>query len=338
MSPSRTVGYFVLTALVGMALWRALGRGSPVEVEATRPCMGTLVRVKVFAPDTSRGWTAIEEAFAEISRIEAAMAATGAGELARINGEAGSGWVSLSDGLAAVIQRSLHFSRATGGAFDITIGPVEALWGFSSDKLGVPSAEAIASKLSWVGYQNLEIEGKRLRLKSGMKLNLGGAAKGYAVDRAVQILSSNEIESALVEAGGDIRFIGTKPGGRAWRIAVQHPRHKDRLILINELGLPAVATSGDYERFFEREGIRYHHILDPETGRPASTTVSTTVWASTTLDADILSTAVFVMGPERGMDWIERTEGTEALIFFQEEGTLRHRMSNGLKGKLSFEK
>jgi len=169
-----------------------------------------------------------------------------------------------------------------------------------------------------------------------LRLDLGAAAKGYAVDRMVAVLEKFGVAAGLIDAGGDIRYWGEKPDGRPWVFGVQHPRYPERYIEVEDLGLAAIATSGDYEQYFEWEGKRYHHLLDPTTGYPARTCISATVWASTAMDADILSTAVFVLGPERGLELVAGLQGVEALVFFERDGQLEYRSSAGVTGRFHF--
>jgi len=152
----------------------------------------------------------------------------------------------------------------------------------------------------------------------------------------VAVFEEAGIEGGLIDAGGDIRYWGAKPDGRPWVFGVQHPRDPKRYIEVDDLGLAAIATSGDYQQYFEWEGARYHHLLDPRTGYPARACASATVWAGTALDADILSTAVFVLGPERGLALVAKLEGVEALVFYERDGQLEYRASAGVDGRFRF--
>jgi thiamine biosynthesis lipoprotein len=186
-----------------------------------------------------------------------------------------------------------------------------------------------------VGYKGLHLENGRAKLdRKGMAIELGAIAKGYAVDRAVALLKREGAYAALVEAGGDLRYFGRKPGNVPWRIAVQHPRKPDAYIKVDS-PYESVATSGDYQRCIVVEGIRYHHILDPFTGYPAPGLASVSVWATTATEADILATAVFVMGVDQGMAFVEQRADTEALLFFEKNGTLTYRASSGLEGRIA---
>lgn len=315
-------------------LWRMGERSVPGPETATRLAMDTLVTVKVFG-EPSRGKALIDRAFEEIDRIDRMMGQGEESELRHIEDRAGSGWISVSTEMMTVLSRCQDIARRSEGVFDITVAPLKALWDFGEARPTVPSPAQIASRLELVDYRNLMVRDGEVALKvSETRLDLGAAAKGYAVDRALQVLEQSRVRAALVEAGGDVGLLGRKPGGTPWRIPVQHPRDPERLIPVEQIGLSAVATSGDYQRFFEVEGRRYHHILDPQTGYPADRAISATVWADRALDADILATAVFILGPERGLTLIEEMDAAETLVFFLREGEVRHVLSSGLKGKV----
>ncbi|MCK4590454.1 MAG: FAD:protein FMN transferase, partial [Candidatus Latescibacteria bacterium] len=277
----RIISYLLLVLLVALAFWRIY---RPVRLwEAVRPMMDTAVTVKLCAQDSSAAQNLLTEVFAEMERIDRMMDNySPTSEITSINSTAGKERVSISPEMGQVLKRSQYFAELSGGAFDITIGPVKEVWDFESENPTVPLSGQLAAALTLVGYQNVQLDGGRVRLlKPRMKLDLGGVAKGYAVDCAVEFLKERGAKSALVEAGGDVRLYGEKPSGRDWQIAIRHPREKEKLIRVGKVELPAVATSGDYERLFVKDGKRYHHILDPNTGYPAKGCVSVTVWTQT---------------------------------------------------------
>lgn len=284
--------------------------------------MDTLVNIKVVHTDSKKANEAIKVAFGEIERIECLMdfyhPESGVSKINRSQGE----MLEVAPEIIDVITTSLRYSELTKGAFDITIGPLIKLWGFKKGE-GIPDREKLREALKLVGYQKIKVdrEGKTVMLlQPGAMIDLGGVAKGYAVTKACQRLKDMGISSALIDAGGDIQVMGGK-FGRPWRLGVQHPREKNRLTAILELNEGAVATSGDYERFFIFKDRRYHHILDPVTGFPARECISVTITAASCLVADILSTAVFILGPDEGMRLIEEMEGVEGIIV-TEEGVL----------------
>ncbi|MCH8157366.1 MAG: FAD:protein FMN transferase, partial [Nitrospinae bacterium] len=220
---------------------------------------------------------------------------------------------------AEVVRRGIHWSELSAGAMDITIGPAVALWNFDVETASPPDAKALEEAVRLIHYQDISIGNGTLQLnRKGMSLHLGAMGKGYAVDRAVDVLKKFGIENGLVNAGGDLMAFGTRDdrqdGTQAWRIGLQHPRSPEKMIASLDLSDRAVATSGDYQRYFIRDGIRYHHILDPQTGLPARSAMSATVVASSATDADALATALFVLGPDRGIALIDSLDGVEGMI------------------------
>ena len=311
--------------------WREAG-----PVRRAHVAMGTLVTVKLYG-DRETSLVAMESGTAEIDRIESIMSHySAASELARVESLAAISATACSPELAQVIRRSQELASSSGGAFDITVGAFSRLWNFP-DGNTVPPLAALQSASGKVDFRLVHLEGNRLRLQTaGMSLDLGAAAKGYAVDRAATTFQRHGVTCGLIEAGGDIRYWGRKPDGSSWRFGIQHPRRPDEIIEAEDIGLSALATSGDYEQFFEFEGRRFHHILDPATGYPSRASTSATVWADNAMDADILATAAFVMGPPDAISWIESLPRTEALIFFERDGVLEHRATSGVEGRLRF--
>ncbi len=212
-----------------------------------------------------------------------------------------------------LIQKAVNVSRETNGAFDVTIYPLIKLWGFFSETPALPKKKEILDRLPDVGYDQLIVSKGRIDKKnSHTQIDLGGIAKGYAVAEAVKVIRSSGVQSALIDAGGDIYAIG-KIKGKPWKIAIRNPRGEGVIGTFDVSDL-SVVTSGDYERFFEKDGVRYHHILDPKTGYPARGVASVTIITSDATLADALSTAVFVMGKDRGLNFLEKTELAEGVI------------------------
>ena len=301
-----------------------------------RVLLGTLVTVKLYGAEEAVR-PHVDPAYAEIERVDSLMSRYREdSELRRFEWRDTEGGSRGSAALYEVLGRSQHFAALTGGAFDCTVGALTGLWDFP-DAMAVPDSARVDSALALVGYRHLRVEDGGFRiLRPGLQLDLGAAAKGYAIDRAVARMRELGVAAGLIEAGGDLRYWGQKPDGRPWLFGVQHPRDPERYIEVEDLGLKAIATSGDYEQYFEQDGERYHHLLDPATGYPARRCISATVWAGTALDADILSTAVFVLGPERGLELVAGLEGVEALVFFARDGRLEHRASSGVEGRFRF--
>ena len=231
-----------------------------------------------------------------------------------------------SDGealLRAVLVDAVRVAARTGGAYDPTILPVVRLWNFDATAR-LPEPEALAAAVSLVDYTAIRVTGA-LALAPGQQVDLGGVGKGAVVDLIADHLTERGIERFLVEAGGDLLVAGLKPGERRWRIAVQHPRAPEAELAILEIGAAgerrAVVTSGDYERYVEADGVRYHHILDPATGWPARASVSVTVIAARAAEADALATGLFVAGPA-GLSWFDDDAGVQALVITEADGVL----------------
>ncbi len=215
--------------------------------------------------------------------------------------------------VVGLIQTALNICKESDGAFDITIYPLIDLWGFFTETPGVPDSEAINECLEITGYNKLIIKNNTLfKLDEDVKIDLGAIAKGYAIGEALKVLRQWDIESALIDAGGDIYALGTLHS-RPWKIGIQDPRG-DGVIGVLELEDCAVVTSGDYERFFEKDGERYHHILNPKTGYSARGVTSVTVISSNPVLADAWSTTLFVMGREKGMELMKKNNSMETFM------------------------
>ena len=227
-----------------------------------------------------------------------------------------------------MVTTALNYGELTQGSFDITIGPLVDLWQINSGTEYVPGAFQRAQRLALVNYRNVEIdvEEKTIYLpQPGMKLDLGGVAKGYAVDRALAVLDEWGVTAAMVDAGGDLAVLGRRTDGNPFRIGIRHPRNsREYVAVVPVAGRASIVSSGDYERFFYKDGVRYHHIFDPTTGLPACRgVVSATVLGPTAMEGDILSTAVFVLGVEEGLALVESLEGFEALVVTEELEVLK---------------
>ncbi len=277
--------------------------------------MGTELIVTAIGPDPDALDAAIDAAIAEMRRVEDVMTDWRPSPLTRLNEAGGAGPQKVPAELAAVIGASLQLSSATGGAFDVTYAGAGRLWDFKADPPVIPSDEAIAAALGSIGWKRVTVdrEASTVALEAEMRIGLGGIAKGYGVDRAMAVLMKHGVKHAMVNAGGDLKALGKKLG-KPWEIAIKHPRDRDRVIALIPVSNVCVVTSGDYERFFEKDGVRYHHIIDPRTGRPATGCMSATVVGPEAAVADALATAMCVLGPERGLEVIETFARTEALL------------------------
>lgn len=298
-------------------------------VDETRLALDTFVQIKATGRNGQR---AVDEAFAEIGRLEKLLDRfQPASQVGRLNEQAGLAWVELDDDTRFLLEQGLYYGRISQGAFDVTVGVLADLWGFGSDHNRVPLPAEIEAALDVTGYPLLETKGNRAFVQQGVKVDLGGIAKGYTVDKAAEKLRQRGIKHALVNAGGDIYAIGSRPDGKPWRVGVTNPRQVEGMALAVYLEDQAIATSGDYQRFFVHEGQRYHHILDPRTGYPARGMASVSVIAPTAREADALSTAVFVLGEEQGMALVDSLPGVEAVLITDAGEIL---VSKGLEGKI----
>ena len=218
--------------------------------------------------------------------------------------------------------------------FDITIGSIKKLWNFSSNNHFVPNSDDIKKSLEYVDYQLIDIKNHKIKfLSPGVEIDLGGIAKGFAIDEAIRILQKNNIKDAMVNAGGDLRAICSKLTRGKRKVWINHPRIGNERFGYFQMDNGSVATSGDYGRFFFQDSIRYHHLLNPKTGYPANKCISVTILTKEAIIADAMSTTVFVLGPELGMDFVDKFENIEAIILFEQDEKLKWNISNGLKNR-----
>lgn len=277
--------------------------------------MGTQTAVELFASKQSRAKQCSDAVFSELKRIDALMSPyIKKSELAKINRLAADQPVKISQELFDLIQSSIEFSILTHGAFDITYASVGYLYDYRNKHH--PSTKQIQQHLTGISYKNILLNKPQLSISfshKNTKIDLGGIAKGYAVDNSIKILKTCGIQNALVSAGGDSRILGNK-NGRPWVMGVQHPRDKSKIVARIALSDEAISTSGDYQRFFIEGKKRYHHILKPSTGLPADDSWSVSVLAKKSLTTDALSTALFVMGTKKAMALVNSLENTEAIV------------------------
>lgn len=269
-----------------------------------QPLLGTFVVVTVHGVDGGKGQSAIDAAFAAVRRVDALMSLHRPdSELVRLNAAAARDWVVVSPELFEVVAAAGRLARETDGAFDATIRPVADLWGFIWKEHRMPSPEELAAVLPRVGHALVELDADRRAVRfarPGVSLDLGGIAKGYAVDAALAALRSAGVSNAMVRAGGDLRVMGAPPGRTTWEVQLEDPFGAGNRVAI-ELRDAAVSTSGNYENFFIVEGRRYSHLLNPRTGRPVEGVAACSVIAPTCLESDALATGLFVLGPERSV-------------------------------------
>ncbi|MBD3163594.1 FAD:protein FMN transferase [Candidatus Woesearchaeota archaeon] len=292
------------------------------EVKETRELMGTFVTITVHHPSKDAGNKAISAAFDEILRIENLLSNyKNTSEVSILNKN--KIIENPSEDLIKNIRKSFFYGELSDGHFDITVQPMLDLYKESFQlKNRPPTAKEIEETLEKISYKEIKIENRKIAVGNSQKITLGGIAKGYAVDRAVEILKKHNIKNALVNAGGDMRAIGRKYGSAGWSVALANPRNKDEYIEIIPISDKAIVTSGDYERFFNKNKS-FHHIINPNTGYSASELISVTIIANNAFDADALSTSVFVLGKEKGLELIENLNNTEGLIITKEREIIK---------------
>lgn len=289
---------------------------SEVSISNTGFLMGTVIDIKLF--DTTDN-AIMNDAFDIIKDIENKMSLNIAGsEINRINEGSGIAPVPVSNETYEVVQKGLKYSSISQGSFDITIGPLVKLWGIGTDNARVPSDQEIKDAKTLVGYEMVDVNdsAKSVYLqRRGMLLDLGGVAKGYAADMISDYLKSQGIKRAIINLGGNVMAVGSKSADAPWKIGVQNPfDSRGSYIGTVSVSDSTVVTSGIYERYFESEGKVYHHILSPFTGYPVDNGLSSvTIIARSSADADALSTSVFSLGLEKGMELAESLDGVEAI-------------------------
>ncbi len=298
--------------------------------------MDTVMKIDVYGPS---GEDAVQAARAELERLDALLSRTREdSQLSRLNAHAGDGSpVTLDPEAAELLDFAKSIAQELPGAFDITIAPVMDAWGFAGDHFQVPSEQELAALLPLVDSGKLTVDAEHssaLLEVPGMAADLGAVAKGFAAARAEQLIRAAGAERALLDLGGNITVLGTNPEGQPWRVAVKDPRDTQRYLGVLSMVDQTSSTSGGYERYFEEDGVRYHHIIDPKTGCPAqSGLLSVTVVSADARLADALSTALFVAGADAALDYWRERGGFE-LLLCAEDGTVT--VTEGLESAFQF--
>ncbi|MGB5473583.1 MAG: FAD:protein FMN transferase [Gammaproteobacteria bacterium] len=291
--------------------------------------MGTAVNVELWHDDEHQGRSLIDAAMDEMRRIDQLMSSYKAeSELSRVNAESATQAVIVSTELFALIEQALRYSDITDGAFDITYASAGQYYDYRTGRK--PDDQQLAAALPAISYRHVILDKTHSSVRftqPGVRIDLGGIAKGYAVDRCIAMLQAAGISNALVTAGGDTRVIGRR-WKHPWMIGVRDPRKHDGIITRIPLEDAAISTSGDYERFFDQDGIRYHHILNPGTGDSPREVHSTTIIGTNATHTDALSTSVFVLGVTKGLSLINTLPDTEAVII-DNQGKMHY--SDGLE-------
>ena len=314
---------------------------TPERVAGEATAMGTHIAYAAYTTptvDARKTRAAFEAATAEIKRLEGLMTTWRPdSEVSKINAAAGKSAVKVSDETFAVIKESVHASEISEGTFDITFQTLHGLWKFDEDLDPHPPADKdVKERLAFLGWKNIKLDEKEktvMLAKERTKIGLGGIAKGYAVDRAAAVLERAGLTSFFVQAGGDLFARGKKPDGSEWQAGIRDPRSKDegKFFAILPLSDHAFSTAGDYERSYIVNGKRYHHIIDPRTGQPATACRSVTIWAPSAFVADEIDDAVFILGPDKGLKLVESIEGVGAVIVDAKNNLY---VSKRLEGKL----
>ncbi|MDH4239925.1 MAG: FAD:protein FMN transferase [Phycisphaerae bacterium] len=320
----------IIGASVILALY-IFGCNRRVEEDSGyRLVMGTFTHLKAIAKDNRTAMKCLDSAFAELQKVDKLMSDYKSdSEISEVNRDAFKRAVKVDESTFHVLQKSVEFSRLSEGAFDITIAPLTELWQSAAEVNSVPSEAELAVARSKVGYEKLFLDANEMTVRfavEGMKLDLGGIAKGYAIDKAIEAMQAGGAVGGMVDVGGDIRCFGLPPKGKkTWRIGLQNPAEPgsdeetlaggtEQVLMVLKLTDEAIATSGGYRRFVLIEGKRYSHIMNRDTATSAEGLSSVTIISKNALDADALATSVSVMGPEKGLALIEKIPDTEAIL------------------------
>lgn len=305
----RAIGFRLLFAAVLLP-----GAAQAEWMTRNENIMGTRCAVELWSEDPAKGEAAITSVFDDMKRIDRLMSTWKEDtEISKVNREGGKHPVKISPELFRLLQVSVEYSELTHGAFDITYASVGYLYDF---KKGIhPDSAAIAAALPGINWRHMVLDAKKTTVfftRPGMRIDLGGIAKGYSVDRGIEILQKQGVTRAMVNAGGDTRIIGDR-FGKPWVVGVRDPDHEGKVFLRLPLSDTAFSTSGDYERYFDEDGKRFHHIIDPKTGDSARKLRSVTVISGTATRTDALTKSVFIMGPEEGIAFINTLPDVDAV-------------------------
>ncbi|MFZ5974123.1 MAG: FAD:protein FMN transferase [Bacillota bacterium] len=317
MKNDRRKPAFIIFLLTVISLLAGCQTGDGAETATqTKFMLGTVITLTSYQKDAD---DALSAAFDRIAQIESEMSAKKAGtEIDTLNTK---GTNKLTSDVFYVLKKALEMAKLSKGAFDPTVLPLSRLWGIDDDTKAkiVPAAREIEKARALVDYKKVGLDAKTrtAAIQTGMGVDLGGIAKGYAADEARRIFKEKGVKSAILDLGGNVVAIGNRPDGQPWRIGIRDPRAREEggYYAVLSVRDQVVVTSGDYERYFEVNGVRYHHIFDTATGYPAKNgVISATIISGNSTEADALSTAVFVLGVEKGLALVESVEGTEAVI------------------------
>ncbi len=304
-------------------------------IERSRVSMGSQLKLAAWTTDEAKAADAFEHVFREFDRLEQLLSVwKDDSDVVRMNKNAGVMPVKVSQDTITVLREAAEASELTRGKFDITFGALSDIWRFDHDQdTVVPDRQSIETRLKRIDYRAVQVDGTAQTAfisRPGMRVHLGGIGKGYAIDRAIALLKERGFADFMIQSGGDLYVAGSN-GGAPWRLAIADPRGNHEPFATLQITNGTFSTSGDYERFFIKDGVRYHHLIDPDFGEPATGCRSVTIVANRAVMADVLSTGVFIMGPDEGMKLIESLPGVEGVIVTKENQVL---VSSGLQGRL----
>lgn len=319
-SQLRSAGLCLVVPMILMLAQGCVGLGSehpPVLLKRAQMHMGTVVSITAVASNKDAAQAAVQAGFQEIKRLEQLLSTWRPdSDLSRVNSAAGERPVRVSEETFELVARSLEIAQMTEGGFNIAVGPAVEAWSVT-ERQQIPSPRDLEQLQPLVDWRVIQLDaGERTIFlpRRGMRIDVGGIGKGYAADRAANVMKQVGGFGGVVALSGDIKTFGNLPEQGGFPVGVRHPRREGSLLATITLKNEAISTAGDYERYFERDGVRYHHILDPVTLQPARECQSVTVVASDGTTADGLDTGLFVMGRERAMELIERLPGVGAII------------------------
>ena len=298
--------------------------------------MGSQLTLSAWTTSERGAEVAFEHVFREFDRLESLLSVWKDGsDVVRLNQAAGIAPVKVSRDTIEVLRTAQEASELTRGKFDITFGALSDIWRFDHDQDNVvPDRQLIEIRLTRIDYRAVQTDGTAgtaFITRPNMRVHLGGIGKGYAIDRAIALLKQQKLTDFMIQSGGDLYVAGTN-GGTPWKLGIADPRGAHEPFAMLELRDGTFSTSGDYERSFMKDGVRYHHLLDPDFGEPARGCRSVTIVTNRAVMADVLSTGVFIMGPQSGMELIEKLPDVEGVIVTAENEVL---VSSGLKGRLA---
>lgn len=280
--------------------------------------MGSRFDITVVAEDQREADSFLEMAISEISRIEKLISSWDPdSQTSAINREAGVREVQVDRELFDLIERALKISKLTDGAFDISYASMDKIWKFDGSMIEKPSEEAIKRSVEKIGYKNILLNREKSTVfltKEGMKMGFGAIGKGYAADKTKALLMKNGVKAGIINASGDMNTWGKQPDGKSWMVAITNPLNKEKAFSWLPIDNSAIVTSGNYEKFVRFDKLRYSHIIDPRTGYPTTGIISASVLSPSAEIADALATAVFVMGVEVGLDFINQLKGVECIL------------------------